>query len=61
VTEDKSTMPSHLAAHLLAGSHAPGVFIPRPHSTLPQVVTFLVDAAYASDPAEWQDLITYIP
>ncbi len=61
VTHDPDTMPRHLADHLAAGRHSPGVFMIRPHSTLPQLVTFLRDAAYASEPAEWQDRIQFIP
>ena len=61
VSEDKSTMPGHLASHLSAGHHHPGIFIPKPRSTLPQLVDFLAAAAYGSDPAEWQDRIAFIP
>jgi len=61
VTHDPDTMPSHLADHLATGHHSPGVFMLRPHSTLPQIVSFLVDAAYASEPAEWQDRVEFIP
>src|SRR4051794_27117502 len=48
VTHDPDTMPRHLADHLNASHHSPGIFMLRPHCTLPQIVTFLVDAAYAS-------------
>jgi hypothetical protein len=61
VTHDPDTMPRHLADHLAAGRHSPGVFMLRPHSTLPQILSFLVDAAYASEPEEWQDGIHFIP
>lgn len=61
VSLDKSTLPTHLASHLQSGRHVPGIFIPKPRSTFPQIVAFLVAAAYASDPAEWQDLLVYIP
>jgi hypothetical protein len=61
VTYDHDTMPAHLADHLAAGHHSPGVFLIRPHSTLPQIVTFLRDAAYASEPGEWQDRVQFIP
>jgi hypothetical protein len=44
-----------------AGRHSPGVFMIRPLSTLPELVTFLRDAAYASEPAEWRDRIQFIP
>jgi hypothetical protein len=61
VTHDPDTMPMHLAAHLASGHHSPGVLMIRRHSTLPQLVTFLCDAAYASEPSEWQDRVQFIP
>lgn len=61
VTHDPDTMPLHLADHLATGRHSPGVFMLRPHSTLPQILSFLQDAAYASEPAEWQDRVQVIP
>ena len=61
VTHDPDTIPKHLADHLAGGHHSPGVFMLRPHSTLPQILSFLRDAAYASEPAEWQDRIHFIP
>jgi hypothetical protein len=61
VPHDQDSMQNHLADHLAAGRHSPGVFMIRRHSTLPQIVSFLRDAAYASEPAEWQDRIQFIP
>lgn len=61
MTSDQSTMPTHLAHHLHAGHHSPGIFMIRPHFSLPRIVEHLVLAAYAGDPAEWLDRIEYIP
>jgi hypothetical protein len=61
VTQDPDTMPTHVADHLRAGYHLPGVFMIRPRSTLPQIVSFLVDASYASDHSDWQDRVHFIP
>jgi hypothetical protein len=61
VTHDPDTLPRHLAAHLRADRHSPGVFMIRPHATLPQLVSFLVDAAYASEPSEWRDRLEFVP
>jgi hypothetical protein len=61
ITEDKSTMATHLKAHLAEGNHCPGVFMVRPGARVPELVEFLVLVAYASEPAEWQDRIEYIP
>ena len=60
VSEDKNTLPGHLADHVRAGHHSPGIFLVPLTCTIPRVVSFLVAAAYASDPGEWQDRIEYL-
>lgn len=60
VSLDKSTLGRHLAEHLQAGHHSPGVFIVKTQSRLPDAVDFLALVAYASDPLEWRDRIEYI-
>jgi len=61
ITEDKSTMPAHLATHLDEGRHCPGVFMLRPGTRVPDLLEFFVLVAYASQSAEWRDRIEYIP
>lgn len=61
VTEDKSTMATHLKAHLAAGNHCPGIFMVRPGTRVPEMVEFPVLVAYASEPADWKDRIEFIP
>ena len=61
VSLDKATLSGHLAAHLQAGRHSPGIFMLRRGSRLPQVVTHLALAAYASEAWEWSDRIEFIP
>ena len=60
LSRDKKTLPGHMADHLQAGHHSPGVLIPRRGCTIPQLVAYLELAAYAGDPATYQDTITYI-
>jgi hypothetical protein len=61
VTEDRRTMATHLANHLHAGHHSPGIFV-LPHNWAPPpVVDYLVLAAYAGDPGAMQDRIDFIP
>jgi len=60
VTLDKSTFPVHLAHHLNAGGHSPGVFTITGRVPIPTIVDFLVVAAYASDPEEWRDSIIHV-
>jgi hypothetical protein len=61
VTFDKSTMPDHLARHLQAGRHSPGIFMLRQTSQVARVLDYLVLAAYASDAWEWHDRVQFIP
>lgn len=61
VTRDYNTMLSHLATHLQAGHHCEGLFVIRPQATIPQIIDYLVLAAYTTDPALLRDHYEYIP
>src|SRR5262245_11627549 len=61
VSLDKRTLPGHLADHLQAGHHSPGIFIVRQHASIPSVIAFLIEAAHRSEPWEWEDRLEYIP
>jgi hypothetical protein len=61
VSFDKATLAGHLANHLQAGHHSPGVFMLRRGSRLSEIVSHLALVAYASDAWEWQDRIEFIP
>ena len=61
VTEDKHTMPGHLADHLAAGSDSPGVFLVRPRASVPEVLEFLVLVAHVSEATEWKNRTEFIP
>lgn len=51
VSLDERSLAGHLAEHLAAGHKSPGIFIPRA-VPLPDVIAFLICAAYAGDPEE---------
>jgi hypothetical protein len=61
VSLDKRSLPGHLANHLGAGRHSPGILVIRLSATVPEVLEYLVLAAYAGDPAEYQDTLRHIP
>ena len=60
LTNDKQTMPVHLADHLNSGGHSPGIFMIRRGGRVVTLCEYLIAAAYASEPNEWIDRITYI-
>ncbi|HSU67868.1 MAG TPA: hypothetical protein VLJ39_13410 [Tepidisphaeraceae bacterium] len=60
ISADRATLASHLDAHLKNGHTSPGIFLVRA-VPLTEIVEFLVLAAYASEPAEWHNRITFIP
>jgi hypothetical protein len=61
VTEDRHTMASHLREHLAKGHRSPGILLIRPQQRLRVLVECLVLVAYAGEPADFADAITYIP
>ncbi|HKI38075.1 MAG TPA: hypothetical protein VKA46_39845 [Gemmataceae bacterium] len=61
VTDDRRTMPTHLADHLQAGRHSPGVLIVRKNYPLKQIVFHLALVAHAEDPDTLRDNFDFIP
>lgn len=61
ISADCNTLPDHLANHLAAGHHSPGVFLVRPGTSLAALVEHLVLVAHASDDYEWRDHIEFVP
>ncbi len=61
ISRDALTLDGHLADHLQAGNYCPGIFMVRRRCLLAQVVAFLVEAAYRSDAAHWENRIEHIP
>jgi hypothetical protein len=61
VSLDRSTLPTHLAAHLEVGLHSPGIFTIRPNATVSQLVEVLALAAHGSDLGDWRDRIHFVP
>jgi Domain of unknown function (DUF5615) len=61
ITRDVNTLPGHLASHLRAGHHSPGVFVIREQSRVRDIVFTLSLIAHAGDAAVYADAIEYIP
>ena len=61
VTNNRSSMPVHLAEHLAQGHHIPGIFVLRPRAEIGQVLDDLILIALAGNENEYQDRIVHIP
>jgi predicted nuclease of predicted toxin-antitoxin system len=61
VTEDRSTIPNHLAAHLTAGHQNPGILWIRPEVSLGAVIRELYLIWLASTAEEYQGQTLFIP
>jgi len=61
LTQDVHTMPEHLARHLEAGLHSPGVFVIASGCSIGLLVGELELVAHAGERADYQDVVTYVP
>jgi hypothetical protein len=61
ITQDKTTMPGHVAAHLAAGRHTWGVFLLRRGFSMQRHVESLVLLWSASEAEEWRDVLDWVP
>jgi hypothetical protein len=61
VTNNRTSMPGHLADHLAVNSHIPGIFILNPNLSIGENIEELIIAALASEEDEYQDRIVYLP
>lgn len=61
VTNNRKSMPRHLADHLAESRHIPGIFVIDPFSKIGETLTELIIIAGASFAQEYQDRIEYLP
>ncbi|HBL10469.1 MAG TPA: hypothetical protein DD379_03480 [Cyanobacteria bacterium UBA11162] len=61
VTNNRKTMPVHLAKHLAAGCHVAGIFILNDDMTMGQIMEELMIVAEAALEDEYQDRISFMP
>ena len=61
VTNNRRSMPRHLADHLTEGRHIPGIFVLNPEMSMGETIEELIIIAAASFADEYQDLISYLP
>jgi len=61
VTNNRTSMPVHLADHLQNHRHIPGIFILNPNLSIGENIDELILAAEASFDNEYQDRIDYLP
>jgi predicted nuclease of predicted toxin-antitoxin system len=61
VTNNRRTMPRHLADHLGRGGHVPGIFMLNVKMSLAETIENLLDATLLSLEGEYRDQIRHLP
>lgn len=61
VTNNRTSMPVHLADHLAQNRHIPGIFILNPTLSIGETIEELILVARASFDDEYQDQIVHLP
>lgn len=61
VTNNRKSMPVHLADHIAEGRHMPGIFILNPNLSIGQNIQELILLAEYSFKNEHQDQIVHLP
>ncbi len=61
VTNNRASMPVHLADHLAEGKHIPGILAFRPKATIKAILDDLILISELADDSEFQDQIIHIP
>lgn len=61
VTNNRSSMPVHLNAHIAQGRHVPGIFILNPSLSIGQNIDELILIVEGSFDDEYQDQIVHLP
>ena len=60
ITNNRESMPQHLADHLAAGHHVPGIFTVNLKASMGLIIQELILIAGASHEDEFRDQIVYI-
>ena len=61
LTNNRKSMPVHLADHLAEGRHVPGIFILNDNLSIGETIEELIIIALASEANEYSDQISYLP
>lgn len=61
ITNNRATMPVHLADHLVAGRHIPGIFILNESMSMGRIIYELTFIAEAAEEDDYQDEINFMP
>lgn len=61
ITNNRKSMPVHLANHLAAGRHVPGIFTLNANMSIGETLDELILVALASEIDEYRDRIAYLP
>ena len=61
VTHNRTSMPTHLTAHLVQGRHVPGILVLSERMSIGETIEELLLIAEEGLPSAYEDCITYLP
>jgi hypothetical protein len=61
VTNNRRSMPIHLAEHLAQNHHIPGIFVLRRKFTIGEIINDLILIAQVGEAKDYKNRITHIP
>jgi hypothetical protein len=61
VTNNRRSMPQHLAEHLAAGRQIPGILVLRKNAAMGQVIEDLILIAEVAGDDDYRNMIGYVP
>ena len=61
ITNNRKTMPVHLASHLADNRHIPGIFILNEDMSMGQIIDELIVISEAAFEDDYQDRISFMP
>ena len=61
ITDNRRSMPGHIADHFAGGRHHWGIFQVRPNAAIGQLVEAICLLAEASEAEEWKNQLRWLP
>jgi hypothetical protein len=61
ITNNRASIPGHLAEHLARGRHVPGIIMLNPNLSMGEMIAELALIGLIAEEQTYQDLLVYLP